>query len=101
MTDQDETVPPVYELLQDENRWDRERDCSTNKNRLTSPESELAVRWSVRAAVQKCYPTCWKQKMRDFMLAAQSHYPQYARYDELHNVLSHDAMLYLVKEAKL
>ena len=92
---------PVFDLLSDPNKWDRERDCSTNKNRLTSPDSELAIRWSVRAAVERFYPEDWKQRMRQFMEVAAKHYPQYDRYDHLHAVLSHEAMLYLVKEAKL
>ena len=93
-------LPPVLALLSDSNRWDQERDCSTNKNRVTLPNSPLAVKWSVRAAVEKCYPDDWKVKMRHFMSVAQKHYPGY-RYDDLHSVLSYEAMYFILKEANL
>ena len=91
---------PVYKLLLDPSKWDNERDCSTNKNRLTKPESVICVRWSVRAAVELYYKDEWRTKMRHFMNIANKHYPN-RPYNNLHNALSHEAVLFLLKEAQL
>lgn len=95
------TYGPVYQLLSDPLKWDRERDCSTEKNRLTSATSDLAVRWSVRAAVEKHYPEDWKARMKHFMQLAAKSYPNFDNYNQLHSVLSHEAMLYILAESEL
>jgi len=100
MSSETPNLGPVGRLLSDPNKWDQERDCSTNKNRLTKPTNEHCVKWSVRAATELAYETEWPNKMRHFMTVANKYYPGYT-YKELHPVLSHESMMFLIKEAKL
>lgn len=88
---------PVGDLLQDPDNWTQMRDCGTVNNRLTKPLSPEAVTWSLRAAMEKFYPEGWKEEMDRFMTTARKHYPGYT-YQRLHSVLSHEALIALLRE---
>jgi hypothetical protein len=91
---------PVGKLLSDPNKWDQERDCSTDKNRLTLPTSDICSKWSVRAAAELYYGVDWRIKMQHFMKIAAKHYPGFG-YVRLHKSLSHDGLMYLLEKSEL
>lgn len=91
---------PVGQLLSNPDNWEQNHDCSTNKNRATTPSAPHCVRWSVRAATELRYGEEWPAKMKVFMEVANKYYPGRS-YKTLHRCLSHEALMVLLRESKL
>ena len=92
------TLGPVGQLLADRTNWERDRDCSTELNRITNPTYPNCVRWSLRAATELKYPNSWREEMVKFMKIANTHYPGMP-YLKLHSALTHEALMFLLERA--
>jgi len=94
------TLGPVGNLLSDPNKWTQERDCGTSNNRTCTVNNPTAIYWSLRAALELKYPIDWKDKLGIFMTEANKHYPGMP-YDRLHQSLTHQTLMYLLKKTGL
>jgi len=91
---------PVGQLLSDPEKWEQNHDCSTDRNRATKPFAPHCIRWSVRAAIELKYGEEWRTKIKIFMECAHKYYPGMT-YKDLHRSLSHEAMMFILRETKL
>lgn len=89
---------PVTQLLSNPKHWTKTTLAMSETDHNLPPTHHKAAKWSVRGALMKHYPNDHSQKLEQFMEVSKKYYPMYADYEKLHLALSHEALMFILKE---
>lgn len=91
---------PVTQLLSDPNKWTKTTLAQTTYDHNVPPQHSTAAKWSVRGALMKHYQVDHVERLLLFMEVANKYYP-IEDYEKLHQALTHEALMFILKETGL